>query len=299
MPETENVEPEINWNLIIKRIHDGNCVPFLGAAANVTSSQYVGLPLGSEVSRKLAEEIKYKGKNSENLARVSLEYEFRNDRPCLNEDLKVIIPDTDREPSPLLRALSRLPFKLFITTNYDRLMEKALKEKGILFETLVQPTKGFDSGNNLLKNLEGYKEHLIYKIHGSFSDNGNSHCSDEMNIEKIDPIITEDDYIEFLAVEKDRNRISIPPFIIKKITPSTLLFLGYSLEDWDFRTIYKGIVERLNKNDQRKSFAIQKNADKFWVEFWERKGVVIYDVDIYWFGEELEKRYREKYPTDN
>jgi len=38
----------------------------------------------------------------------------------------------------------------------------------------------------------------------------------------------------------------------------------------------------------------RKIADEFWVEFWERKGVVIYDVDIYWFGEELEKRYREK-----
>src|ERR1700692_3240622 len=36
-----------------------------------------------------------------------------------------------------------------------------------------------------------------------------------------------------------------------------LLFLGYSLEDWDFRTLYRGLIEVLPEDDRRTAFAIQ------------------------------------------
>lgn len=106
-------------------------------------------------------------------------------------------------------------------------------------------------------------------------------------------IVTEDDYIKFLTIVGIKD-VGVPALISQIIADSTLLFLGYSLEDWDFRTIYKGIHETLPNPDRRTSFAIQKDPPPFWVEFWRSKGVVIYDMDVYKFADDLKRRCQEK-----
>lgn len=99
-------------------------------------------------------------------------------------------------------------------------------------------------------------------------------------------IITEDDYIQFLTVI---GKQGIPTFIKSALTSSTLLFLGYSLEDWDFRTVYKALIEGLERREQLKSYAIQRYPSGFWVDFWkgQNKKVQIRDVDVYDFAEDL------------
>jgi hypothetical protein len=185
--------------------------------------------------------------------------------------------------------LARLPLNLVVTTNYDRLLEHALQ--GIQkYEPIIQRAEGFPSTPETrarFEELEGYKGLILYKIHGSFLDLVNGDDPSPV-------IITEEDYVQFLTVVAQEN-IGIPRLIQKKIVPSTLLFLGYSLEDWDFRTIYKGMIEPLPKHQARKSFAIQKDPSEFWVRFWESKGVVIYNVDLYDFAEQLKARYEALY----
>lgn len=99
-------------------------------------------------------------------------------------------------------------------------------------------------------------------------------------------IVTEDDYIQFLTVI---GKQGIPTFITSALTTSTLLFLGYSLEDWDFRTVYKALIEGLERREQLKSYAIQRYPSGFWVDFWkgQNKKVHIRDVDVYDFAEDL------------
>ena len=46
-----------HWAVITDRIRAGACVPFLGAAVNVSSGDYLGLPLGEEVALRLIREI--------------------------------------------------------------------------------------------------------------------------------------------------------------------------------------------------------------------------------------------------
>jgi hypothetical protein len=278
-------------DLIVERIKEGRCVPFLGAAVNVKSDKhhYTGLPLGVDVANEILKKIPdFKGRDPKDLARVSLEYAFDADRPALLKRLREILPDHQRQPSILLQTLAKLPLGLVVTTNYDRLMEQALAGKK--YERIIQRAEGFEDTPETrarLEELEGYKGLILYKIHGSFLD--------LLNDDDPSPvIITEEDYIQFLTVI-GRENIGIPRLIQKKIIPSTLLFLGYSLEDWDFRTIYKGLIEPLPKHQARKSFAIQKDPSKFWVSFWESKGVVIYNVDLYEFAEQLKTHYEAQY----
>lgn len=80
------------------------------------------------------------------------------------------------------------------------------------------------------------------------------------------------------------------------MSASTLLFLGYSLEDWDFRTIFKGLIETLDRREQYRSFAIQEDPSSFWCEYWESKKVTIYNVDLYEFAQELAQR-AQAYPN--
>jgi hypothetical protein len=222
----------------------------------------------------------------EDLARVSFLYQREYDYPYLMELVTEEL-NLERQPSPLLHALAAVPFQLIITTNYDRLMELALDKAGRDYITVVQPAGGFDefARAELESQLADRGDKLIlYKIHGSFAENEGAGGMEPSRI-----VITEEDYIEFLAIARTSDK-GVPDLVSTELTSSTLLFLGYSLEDWDLRTLFKGLVESLEPHSRRRSFAIQLNPPKFWVDFWAAKQVDIYDMDVHAFGRQLSDR---------
>jgi len=439
----ETVIKPLHWNMILDGIYESSCVPFLGAAANVASKEraYDGLPLGGEVALRLIESLIGKNVESfeklakisdvsedlmaaglahdlvrltlENLPRVALHVEVQGgERPYLVQRVREVLAERHRQPSKLLQALAELPFRLIITTNFDRLMERALDaafERALPFhatelrdastfvttlrkradplseylcsklpDVLLQLIDHHDAAqpvpdplkenlaNELTKLITGdllYEQHrfsqlplteeihsrihaqptgveliylnrllleeaypslgkcrrphrlvvqptdgfkgqeqkrqladppaddvlVVYKIHGSFSDPATARDRDPSDV-----ILTEEDYIRFLTVI-GKPGAGVPKYVSSKLVRSRLLFLGYSLEDWDFRTLYKGLIETLPRDDKRTAFAIQWHPPKFWVNYWEKKQVIIYDYDIYRFADELEDRYIKRF----
>jgi hypothetical protein len=334
-----------HWATIVDRIKERKCVPFLGAAANVSVKGYRGLPLGRDIALRFFEELtgvqsfdpagfdpgqlavellqELNGLDSTDprvvellgsvrprlaklveinnkfagyadlrqlrmldLARVALHMRVQNDLPGLLQRLQKLLPDDERRPSKLLRTLAALPIPLIITTNYDNLMERALGRRP--HRVVVQPVEGFRETEygELERELATTNERIVYKIHGSFRNPVNSD-------QPAGVIITEEDYIQFLTVV-GREIGGIPTPVKARIREGTLLFLGYSLEDWDFRTIFKGLVESLEASDRRRSFAFQKDPPDFWVRFWERKDVTIYNVDLYEFANELATQWKRR-----
>jgi hypothetical protein len=139
--------------MIIERIHDRSCVPFLGSAVNASAAGYEGLPLGAHVALKLI--ARYTGHEVSgvdqlleikvhpplvkmglaedlgrvlvtNLPRVALHVLNGTDWPYLQKHVSEILGEQACHPSPLLRVIAQLPFNLLVTTNYDRLMERAI-----------------------------------------------------------------------------------------------------------------------------------------------------------------------------
>lgn len=311
---------EFTWNMILDRIEERRCVPFLGAAVNISSNGYQGLPLGEQVAISLVRELLGMKAGEEpkdlaqvttheklvkagldkdlarialkNLPRVALHAQMaaHGDYDYFIKLLKTIIPDHERKPSKLLKLIASLPSRLIVTTNYDRLLENALDASTNKdnYRLVVQPVNGFDEDRfaSLMEWLPTYEGITVYKIHGTFSEKK----------AKDDPgriIVTEDDYIHFLTVIGKENE-GVPNSIKEKLVDSTLLFLGYSLEDWDFRTLHKGLIEGLAAHDQRASFAIQKDPPEFIRDFWRDKGVTIYDIDVHQFATELEQRWNNR-----
>ncbi len=56
-------------------------------------------------------------------------------------------------------------------------------------------------------------------------------------------VVTEDDYFDFLMGFTDNNDL-IPAVVRRSLTDATLLFLGFNLDDWDFRVLFRSIVNR-------------------------------------------------------
>lgn len=188
------------------------------------------------------------------------------------------------EVERLLRAVPSEPQRLRLN--------RLLLEEAFPFELqrarkdyclIVQPMNGFDEkvAQRHAENPPADDVLVVYKFHGSFADAA------------AGIVITEDDYIGFLSIIDTKR--GIPGHIKAMLTDSTVLFLGYSLEDWDFRTLYKTMIEPVEKKKRPTSFAVQWDPPKFWVDYWRQKGVVIYDHDIHAFGDELQQRYVERF----
>lgn len=282
---------------IAERIEEGFCVPILGAAANIKSDprNYPGLRLGKDVSAELAQGIKEAIADKQNLPKVSLVYEVLLNRQSLVDRLRKLLPDAECEPSHLLNVLAVLPFELYITTNYDRLLERALENAGrhpmVVVQT-AQTIEGRDLVDEWAIMSAGQRRPLVYKIHGTFKEpvvdavNGIQRDSSPL-------IITEDDYIDFLTLLGSKEH-GVPKKIGEMLKDSDLLFLGYSLEDWDFRALYKVVMSSFDPNGfPPLRFSVQRDPPGYWKDFWSDQKVRVVDQDIYEFADELKEAFEE------
>jgi hypothetical protein len=295
----------VHWDSIVRGIKRDQCVPFLGAGVNAGTS----LPMGAEVAIQLLNRLLDKQIEDwsdlievtptallagypdltrarvQDLARVASHLELEGGYPAVVDYLKDIILDEGQEPSQILRVLARLPIRLIVTTNYDRLLERSFSlENQPSPQVLSQKIGGFASAEmtEWQSRLAG-PDRVIYKLHGSFDD-------DSPNL-----VISEDDYIDFLAIMANEN-VGVPRQIRAAIKTSVVLFLGYGLEDWDVRSIYSLLIGSKEQRAQQKSFAIQRDPSPFWVRFWEQKNVIIYNIDLDTFAGQFEAEYAKRTP---
>ncbi len=76
-------------------------------------------------------------------------------------------------------------------------------------------------------------------------------------------VLTEDDYLDFLVwfsrewSHQGKNPTVFPAPVVKALAGSSLLFVGYSRTDWNFRVLFRGLVGSLAATCQMKSIAVQ------------------------------------------
>ena len=78
--------------------------------------------------------------------------------------------------------------------------------------------------------------------------------------------MSEDDYVDFLvAMSRDLARTSgremIPTAIRKAVTTSSLLFIGYSLRDINFRVLLRGLLGTLRPSGRELSLTVQYESE--------------------------------------
>jgi len=242
---------EERWDLLLERIKDGKCTPFLGAGACVGS-----LPLGSDIAREWAEKHHYPLNDSSDLARVAQYLAVTRDSVFPKEEflkrIKGVTPPDFTAPDEPHGVLADLPLPVYITTNYDDFMMQALKSRK------KNPRQELCRWNKIVRDKFKGKP-SIFKSSGEssispdypvvFHLHGHSELAESL-------VLTEDDYLEFLvSISKDENLI--PPRIQEAMAGTTLLFLGYKLADWDFRVLFRSLVSYLEKSISRSHVSVQ------------------------------------------
>lgn len=299
---------ESHFNVVTRAIGEGRVVPFLGAGAAVFArppeagfrpGQY--LPSGSELMEYLADG--YPKNEPKDLLRVAqFVYIVEGSGPLYERLHRVFdanYPVTELHDllASIPRRLAQLgqsaPHLLVMTTNYDDLLERAFAAAGEPYDVVWYVADGESRGKfrhrspdgttriivtpNEYTGLSLQERSVILKIHGAV---------DRSNPEEDSYVIAEDHYIDYLT----RTDIAslIPVTLAAKIRKSHLLFLGYSLADWNMRVILQRIwgAQQLTY----RSWAVQRGVRELDVTFWRNRGVEILETDLDQYVRELRAR---------
>ncbi len=303
------------YGAIAKALAAGRVVPILGAGAsysgrpaearwNPRSPQF--LPSGVELSRFLADETGFPAEEErERLAEVASYYEAFQTRATLRERLRQVLgPEAlagAAVPS-LYGFLAKIPGPLLIvTTHYDTQIERAFQNAGKPYDLVVYQTDRKDLANAVLWWPHGAAQPetppanalsidletttVIFKMHGSIMPE-----TDEWD----SFVITETDYVEF--VSRIAGKSAIPALFATHCRDRSLLFLGYNLRDWNFRTVLQSlnrfVAKRVADYDQEEipSWAVDEDFSELEIKFWQKRGVCPHEIRIDEFIEKLRER---------
>ncbi len=71
------------------------------------------------------------------------------------------------------------------------------------------------------------------------------------NLEEPDSLVlTEDDYFDYL-IGVTSNKDLIPAVVRRALVDTALLFLGFQMEDWNFRVLFRSIMSREGRSRRR------------------------------------------------
>ena len=122
-----------DWDLLLRRIKDGKCTPFLGAGVCAEK-----IPVYSQIAEEWVKKYDYPMEDSYDLTRVAQfvavakDHMTPKEEMCskIKEKLKEVAPGYFDNPDEPHRVLADLPLSIYITTNYDDFMVQALKSRG-------------------------------------------------------------------------------------------------------------------------------------------------------------------------
>ena len=279
---------ETDWSVLMQNIRNGKCTPFVGAGAC-----YRVLPLGEDIAKEWAKKYNYPLADCNDLVKVAqylaVQFEPMFPKDRILERIKDIPPPDFNTPDEPHGVLADLPLSVYITTNYDGFMVKAL-------ESRMRDAK---------RDFCRWNKHITVKKRSVFADGFRPepkkpvvfhlHGNDEVP-ESL--VLTEDDYLSFL-VNFSREPKLLPPRIQEALTAS-LLFIGYRLADWDFRVLFQGIVSSMDPNLRRLSVTVQLPPGQQDVKSYQEKyfGEITKGMKIYWgtareFAAELRHRWEQ------
>jgi len=294
----ENTLDEKGWEILLRRIENGNCTPFLGAGAC-----YGAIQMGAEIAEEWAQKYGYPLENKKDLAAVSqyiaVQYDPITPKEELQAKFRTVVCPAFRDPDEPHGLLAELPLPIYITTNYDDFMLKALesREKKPKYE-LCRWNKLLKDKKSILETRRDYtpspEEPLVFYLHG--------HISDVRSL-----VLTEDDYLDFLVNMAGDDRL-IPSRIQRAVAETSLLFLGYSIADWDFRVLFRSIAKLVERSNSPAHVSVQlepvgkeagqeakKNARDYLDRYFQNQKIRVYWGKCRDFATELRQRW-DAYP---
>jgi len=153
---------------------------------------------------------------------------------------------SETQPDHPLQKLAALDMPLYLTTSPHDFIEMALRSMGKEPQTVIcnwqEPTQ---PPNNLTPSVD---TPLVYHLHG--------HDSDPPSL-----VLTEDDHFDFLVNITKNFDIAIPNSVKTALITSSLVLLGFQLLSWEFRVIFRGLINEKEAKRRPTSVSIQLLLD--------------------------------------
>lgn len=160
-----------------------------------------------------------------------------------------------------LRLLAEMPLPIYLTTSHHQFLQHALVQTGHKqpvtevfrwHDGLRRIPSIFDREPDYVPSVE---RPLVYHLFGL----------DEYS-ESL--VLTEDDFLDYLVklsalnyeVKHADKQEDIPAVVSTALTGTALLLLGYEVYDWEFRVLFKGLVQATGESRRKrtpKSIAMQ------------------------------------------
>ena len=242
--------PEQQWSALVDLIRAKECTPFLGAGIAVPT-----LPTGGQLARELAGDG-YPFTDAENLPRVAqylaiVGNDNRAPKLKVRERLAAAAAAAGAAPEDgALEAheiLASLDLPVYVTTNYDDLLVKAIERRhpGRVAREVARWNREVErrAGEFTARDPTPASP-LVFHLHG------HSELLASM-------VLTEDDYVEFVtAVARNRDTV-VPPVVLEALSWSSLLVVGYSLNDWNFHVLLRLLMKDLAGGQERLNVSVQ------------------------------------------
>ena len=227
-------------------IAQDNAVLFVGASLRQAD---VSAPAIEQLAETLAAQIDYQ-RPDRSLPAIARDYEILRGRNELVLALREELNKADRTPLPIYQLIADaiLPKTKIVTTRFDQTLEQALDQFGKPYVIIIRDTDVpfFDESKVTLIKMQG-----------------------DLN-QPDSLVITADDIDAFIS------RLPTVSDVIRAFfATKTLIFLGYDLNDEQFKRLY-GQVTRNLSNFRRKAYAIvTEPVDDIEARYWQGQNVEI------------------------
>jgi hypothetical protein len=301
------------WPILMENIERGTCIPFLGPRVNQGL-----LPSPNTIARWLAIKYDYPLADSHDLAKVAqfiglndpavLRYEYiRLLRRSLFTylDLKPSREDWQRykdanfsdtatglqwaekvlavQGNEIYHLLADLPLPLYLTTNMDSFMTEALHHKGRAPRRMGLRWQKVEAGTpqfTLPQDLR-VDQPLVLHLNGYDAD----------PVQQANLVLSEESYLEhFVRLTCEQDYI-LPAQVNTALSQSSFLFLGYDLNDWEFRVVVQGLIRTVEKRRKDKEsklhvgVQLERNPDldsNKVLSYLRRYLLKRFNIEIYW-----------------
>ena len=252
------------WPALVRNIQAGRCTPIvgpgltewlLGSRREIAArwAETFGYPMNPDSQESLPQVAQFLKVNQDVFfmrdeltkhLRGEIDKRFGSLVPpalkdaSLDDVISAVGQSLAQDPATLaIRTLAGLPLPIYITTNPSNLLAQALEAAGK--KPVVELCRWNDTVEQIPSIFDADREPdyrptpqrpLVYHLFGRLSE------PDSL-------VITEDDYFDYLIGVTSRNDL-IPGVVRRALADSALLFLGFDLDEWDFRVLFRTVMLR-------------------------------------------------------
>lgn len=269
----------------VQALINGNAAIFIGSGFSRDS----GLPTWSDLLKESARDIGVIVNKESNLVTLAQYIKNKKNGRAITKIIKDKIVSCHAKPVEKHKTLAKLPIRSYWTTNYDNLIETALRNANRVPDIKYLPR---DLAQNNRK-----ADAIVYKMHGD------ANHSDSI-------ILTRDDYESY---HRDKELFSTK--LKSELLEKTFLFVGFSFDDpnimyimSNLRILLKGektnhywIIRREKKTDEEDidSYTQRLRLQELQIEDLKRYGINAVMVDEFSEIDDIIKRIEKLYKSKN